>query len=156
MLFSAAVLATDLQQSIVMMGDARLLHMEWNNRKGGEGTISIAIITNSKEELLACCQVMIQKGSYQNIHSYTNPYMMLEEITEIDCDVVLVDMELKEMNALELSARLLKCKPGLKMVLLSESDQGALEALQMGARDFLRKPLTVERLQQTEIKIGLQ
>lgn len=99
---------------------------------------------------------MIEKGSYQNIHTYTNPYTMLAEITEIDCDLVLVDMELKEMRALELSERLLKCKPNLKMVLLSEDDQGALEALQMGVRDFLIKPLTVEQLKFTEKKIGLQ
>lgn len=99
---------------------------------------------------------MIEKGSYQNIHTYTNPYTMLSEITEIDCDLVLVDMELKEMRALELSERLLKCKPNLKMVLLSENDQGALEALQMGARDFLIKPLTVDQLKFTEKKIGLQ
>jgi len=99
---------------------------------------------------------MIQKESYQNIHTYTNPYTLLAEITEIDCDLVLIDMELKEMRALELSARLIKCKPHIKMMLLAENDQGALEALQTGVKDFLIKPLTMERLKLSEENIGLR
>lgn len=119
-------------------------------------TISVAMITSNKEELLACYQLMIHKGSYQSIHTYTNPYTLLSEITEIDCDLVIVDMEVQEMKALELSARLLKCRPDLHMVLLSDDANGALEALQMGARDYIIKPLTVEQLHNAEKKIGLR
>ena len=80
---------------------------------------------------------------------------MLAEIAEIECNLVLVDLEMKEMNALELSSRIMKCKSNVKLVFLAKDDRCALEALQMGVTDYLIKPLTIELLQRVEKKLGL-
>ncbi len=123
-----------------------------HDESGGVDTKSIAMISNNLVELSETYQLLMQNGRCQSIHTYTDSYAVLAEIIEIDCELIFIDMELKDMNPMELSARLIKCKPKIKIVMMAKDSKDALEAIQMGAVDYLIKPLNIEQVQKVSMR----
>jgi DNA-binding NtrC family response regulator len=72
----------------------------------------------------------------------------LTALDEFSPDVVLVDYNLPGMNGLELLAELKRRDPGAILVMLTGhgSVQVAVEAMKLGAADFLGKPIALDEL----------
>jgi two-component system, NtrC family, response regulator AlgB len=65
-------------------------------------------------------------------------------------DLAFLDLRLKEMSGLELLPKLLSLSPGLAVVMITAyaTIETAVEAIKRGARDYLAKPFTPERIRQ--------
>lgn len=60
--------------------------------------------------------------------------------------IMIIDFRLPSMNGLELIAEILKIAPATKIVFLSGDDTVKLDAIQAGARVFLKKPAGIKKM----------
>jgi DNA-binding LytR/AlgR family response regulator len=77
------------------------------------------------------------------IRAFDNPLQLLKEIDGFDFDICILDIEMPGLNGIQL-AKLLKGKPVIFTTAYSEY---AIDAFDLDAVDYLRKPLKLERLQ---------
>jgi len=78
------------------------------------------------------------------VRAFNNPTVFLQEMPKLDFDLCILDIEMPEMNGLQI-ANLLKGKP---VIFATAYKDFASEAFDLNAVDYIRKPITVERLQQ--------
>ena len=83
-----------------------------------------------------------------NSESFTNPLMALDRIRDVGCDVALLDVFMPEANGLEVLPKILKMCPDAKVIIMTgyADKETAINALKLGAFDFLEKPLQSEIL----------
>src|SRR5258708_3684496 len=82
------------------------------------------------------------------IHTASDPQEGLEAFKSIRPRIVLVDLMMPTMTGMDLLERMLSKDPGVEVILMTGhySTDSAVEAIQKGARDYLAKPLNLEKL----------
>ncbi len=72
----------------------------------------------------------------------------IERVAEADFDLVITDLRMPGKDGLELIAELSRSHPGLGLVLVTAhgSVESAVEAMRLGAADFMMKPVSPETL----------
>ncbi|MBI1382999.1 MAG: response regulator [Planctomycetaceae bacterium] len=77
-----------------------------------------------------------------------SPEQALERVRTREYDVVVTDLRMPGMDGLELIRRISEIAPGLATVLITAHGtvESAVEAMRLGASDFLLKPVTPEAL----------
>jgi DNA-binding NtrC family response regulator len=83
-----------------------------------------------------------------DIHSALNPEEGLEAFRTVRLQIVLVDLMMRVLTGMVLLERMLNKDPGVEVILMTGnySTDSAVEAIQKGARDYLPKPLNLEKL----------
>lgn len=84
------------------------------------------------------------------IKSFNNPIIFLQEISDLDFDLCILDIEMPEMNGLQI-ANILNGKP---VIFTTAYKDYAAEAFDLNAVDYVRKPIRLERLKQAVQKAG--
>ena len=84
----------------------------------------------------------------QHIYEASNGREFIENISMVDCDVVLMDIEMPEMNGIEATERALKIKPDLKVIVLSMygDEQYYYKMVDAGVKGFVLKSSGIERV----------
>ena len=79
----------------------------------------------------------------------------MEKLKEIDVDIVTLDIAMANMDGLETLEKLLGMMPDIKVVMCSAMGQKPIlkEALGKGARDFIVKPFTANKVVETLNKV---
>ncbi len=80
------------------------------------------------------------------VGAYTNPLEMLEDVTRLMPDLILMDIEMPGMNGLGLAVRLLELQEDIEIVFVTAYPQYAVEAFRVNAVDYLLKPVDPEFL----------
>ncbi len=82
------------------------------------------------------------------IHTAPDPQAGLEAFKSIRPRIVLVDLMMPIMTGMDLLERMLSKDPGVEVILMTGhySTDSAVEAIQKGARDYLEKPLNLQKL----------
>lgn len=81
------------------------------------------------------------------IYQHTDPARALRDIREREADAVFVGERAKDMDGITVM-HLLRCScPGVKVFILSESEDYCARAAQMGADGVLRYPLDAQALE---------
>lgn len=77
----------------------------------------------------------------QHIYEASDGREFLENLKMVDCDVVLMDIEMPEINGIEATREALKMKPGLKIIVLSMygDEQYYYQMIDAGAKGFMLK-----------------
>lgn len=78
------------------------------------------------------------------IKAFDNPTVFLKELPNLDFDFCILDIEMPEINGLQI-ANLLNGKP---IIFATAYKDYAAEAFDLNALDYIRKPITFERLKQ--------
>lgn len=103
----------------------------------------ILIVDDEPGNVLLLEQMLIQKG-YGNIHSTSDSTQVLGLFTEVQPDLVLLDLNMPRMDGFEIMAQLKEADPeSLVPVLVltaMKDEETKLRALRSGAKDFLGKP----------------
>ena len=103
----------------------------------------ILIVDDEPGNVLLLEQMMIQKG-YDNIHSTTDSTQSIKLFSEIQPDIILLDLNMPLMDGFEVMERLKEVDPqSLVPVLVLtalKDEETKLRALRSGAKDFLSKP----------------
>jgi len=87
-------------------------------------------------------------GSELDIHLANSPQTGLELFTNLRPRIVLVDLMSPDLTGISLLEQMLAKDPGVEVILMTPllSTDLAVEAIQKGARDYLAKPLNLEKL----------
>ena len=75
--------------------------------------------------------------------AFNDPELFLKEIPGLEFDLCILDIEMPGLNGLQV-AKSLKGKP---VIFTTAYDQYAVEAFDLDATDYVRKPIKLERLQ---------
>jgi DNA-binding NtrC family response regulator len=89
----------------------------------------------------------LQKAGFQTVGT-TDPEDALQSVKTGACRVVVADVRVPGMDGLAFLERILKCDPGMFVVLVTGyySVDAAIEAIKHGAYDFVCKPVDYPRL----------
>lgn len=82
------------------------------------------------------------------VKAFNNPDRLLQELPSLDFDLCILDIEMPGTNGLQV-ANLLKGKP---VIFTTAYKEYAVDAFDLNAVDYLRKPIKMERLQQAVLK----
>ncbi|MFP4295773.1 MAG: sigma-54-dependent transcriptional regulator, partial [Halothiobacillaceae bacterium] len=82
------------------------------------------------------------------VHSFRSPVEALEHIGARGADLVISDLKMPEMNGLDLLRNVKASRPDLPFVMITgySTLDDAIEALRLGAADFIKKPYEPEDL----------
>ena len=78
------------------------------------------------------------------VKAFNNPTLFINEVSNLDFDFCILDIEMPEMNGLQI-ANLLNGKP---VIFATAYKEYAAEAFDLNALDYIRKPITIDRLKQ--------
>ncbi|HEX3043462.1 MAG TPA: LytTR family DNA-binding domain-containing protein [Bacillota bacterium] len=94
-----------------------------------------------------------QTPEIEIIGSYTDPAAALEKIITQEPEAVFLDIEMPELNGFLLAELILKMKEKTRIVFATAFDAYAIKAFEIGAIDYVLKPLSKERLEITLRKL---
>ena len=84
----------------------------------------------------------------QHIYEASNGKEFVENLSFVDCDVVLMDIEMPEMNGVEATELALRMKPDLKIIVLSMygDEQYYYKMVDAGVKGFVLKNSGIEKV----------
>jgi DNA-binding NtrC family response regulator len=105
------------------------------------------LIVDDEENIRRVLSMALQKEGYHTITA-SGGHQALKLLDEARCDVMLSDMVMPDMNGLELLRRAREKQPELLVVMMTAygTIPAAVEAMRLGAVDFLTKPLEMDVL----------
>ena len=97
---------------------------------------------------------ILTKNGYNVAGEAENGLKAVEKFKEVNPDLVLMDITMPEMDGIQALKEIKKIDGGAKVIMCSAMGQQAmvLEAIQAGAKDFIIKPFTPERVLETIAK----
>jgi len=83
-----------------------------------------------------------------HIYEASNGKEFVENLTFVDCDIVLMDIEMPEMNGIEATKAALRMKPDLKVIALSMygDEQYYYKMVDAGVKGFVLKSSGIEKV----------
>ncbi len=110
----------------------------------------ILIIDDSREIVKHLTEYMLPVFGYQTLHAYDGQ-MGLQLIREKKPDLVLLDLHLPEMTGTDVLQQMAKESLSTPVVLMTGygSEQSAIDAFRLGAKDYIIKPFTVDEITET-------
>ncbi|RKH65275.1 sigma-54-dependent transcriptional regulator [Corallococcus llansteffanensis] len=107
---------------------------------------AVLIVDDEKNILLTLSQSLQLAGYRTELAS--SGQVALDVVSARPVDAVLMDVKMPDMDGLTVLARLTELKPELPVIMMSGHGtiDTAVKATQLGARDFLEKPLARDRL----------
>ena len=117
------------------------------SEKGSEG-LKIYIVDDHKLFREGLKLLLSTQNFVQHIYEASNGREFIENMSLVDCDVVLMDIEMPEMNGIEATERALKIKPDLKVIVLSMygDEQYYYKMVDAGVKGFVLKSSGIERV----------
>ncbi len=94
--------------------------------------------------------ILTSSGRYDVIGEAHNGRDAIEKFQELRPDLITMDIVMPEMDGIQATREILKLNPKMKIVICSALGQEPLviESIAAGARDFIVKPFTPERVLQ--------
>ncbi len=95
-------------------------------------------------------RMMLKSWNYE-VHEADDGDVAVQKVAEQSFDAVLMDVRMARMNGIEALQRILTYNPALPVILMTafSSVETAVEALRIGAYDYLLKPLDFDALKNT-------
>jgi DNA-binding NtrC family response regulator len=105
------------------------------------------LVVDDEENLCAFMKLMLTREGYE-VTTTVSAQQALEVVGSDQVDLVFTDLMMPEMNGLEFVARLRAVKPEVECVVMTAyaSVDSAIEALKLGAADYITKPFNLEEL----------
>lgn len=114
-----------------------------------------AILVDDEKLALDHLQRMLEKdvGGVEIVGTYFDPHQVLSDVEALQPDVVFLDIHMPEINGLRLGEQLKEAVPDVKIIFVTAYDQYALQAFEIYALDYIMKPVQVDRLRQTVLRL---
>ncbi|QOV11917.1 response regulator [Viridibacillus arvi] len=100
-------------------------------------------------------KTMLADSSYEVIGEAINGMEAIEKYRELLPDVVTMDVTMPVMSGLDATKVIIEEFPDAKIIVISALGQQKmiLQALSLGAKDFITKPFDQQRLMSTIVKV---
>lgn len=111
-----------------------------------ERTLRVLVVDDEEELVGALVERLNLRGF--DATGVTTGEAALDHLTETPCDVVVLDVKMPGLGGLEVIRRIKSGHPHLQVILLTGhgSAQDAERGMELGAFDYLMKPLKIEDL----------
>ncbi len=107
------------------------------------------LICDDEEGMRRYLGKMLQAWGYQ-VETFASPTLLVRSLEETDAtgDLLLLDVKMPEMDGIEVLRRVRKARPELTVVMMTGHGtiESAVEAMKIGAYDYLSKPFPQEKL----------
>ncbi len=117
-----------------------------------ESTQSRILVVDDEESIREFFEIMLKRDGY---HVFTAAHggEALQKYRQENIDLVLSDIQMPEMSGIELLAKLKEVDSDVLIVMMTAfgSTETAIEAMKLGAYDYLQKPFKID-----EIKLVIQ
>ncbi|MDO9634526.1 MAG: response regulator transcription factor [Paludibacter sp.] len=84
------------------------------------------------------------------VKAFDNPEIFLREVSNLEFDFCILDIEMPQISGLQIANLL----PGKPVIFATAYKEYAADAFDLNAVDYLRKPLTKERLEKAVAKVA--
>ncbi len=113
-------------------------------------TIPVRIVAIDDNSSFLGFLVEALKQSDVEVATFTDPEQGLASILHQQTDIVLLDLVMPGCNGLELLERIVAADPTINVFLLTGeySTDSAVNAIRLGAADYLNKPISIDELRQ--------
>ncbi len=115
-------------------------------------SIRVLIVDDSALVRKLLSEILAQAPGIEVVGTAQDPYIAREKIKALNPDVLTLDVEMPKMDGLTFLGNLMRLRPMPVVMVSSLTAEGAevtLQALELGAVDFVRKP-------QIDVSLGLQ
>lgn len=92
------------------------------------------------------------KVDVEVIGAYSYAHEALADVDSDRPDIAFIDVLMPGMNGLDLAKKLKIRQPDMKVVLMSEKEDYARHAFDIGVDDYILKPVREERVRQTLVR----
>ena len=105
------------------------------------------LICDDEEGMLRYLKKMLTKWGYQ-VESYADPLLLMKDLENLDGDLMLLDVKMPQMNGIDVLKELQVKSPQLPVIIMTGHGtiESAVEAMKIGAYDYLTKPFPQEKL----------
>jgi two-component system, NtrC family, response regulator AlgB len=112
------------------------------------------LIIDDEDSIRSTLGVMLRDLDHEVVGAANAP-AALREVEKAQFDIAFLDLRLDGVNGLDVLPELLQNNPNLDVIVFTAyaSIESAVEAMQLGAADYLPKPFTPEQVRQTLRKI---
>ncbi len=113
------------------------------------------LVVDDEENVSQLLKKVLSKEGY-NVVTFTNPLESLKFLEENLTDIIISDIKMPEMNGLDLLKKVKEIDNSIKMLLITAfaTIETAVEALRLGACDYITKPFNLEEVVQAVNKIS--
>ncbi|RAV17786.1 response regulator [Paenibacillus contaminans] len=112
------------------------------------------MLIDDEEDALDLLEILLgQIGNVQIAGRYINPFQALEALSRTAADAVFLDIEMPGLKGTEAARQIRTISPQLPIIFTTAYVQYAVEAFEIQSTDYLLKPFTMERLQNTMARI---
>lgn len=99
-------------------------------------------------------RLLLESGEFGACHTFLNPLEAYEFAKTNPIDIAFLDIDMPKIDGMTLSGKLRELDDSIQLVFATGYGEHAVQAFDMNALDYLMKPVTAERLNQTLVKIG--
>lgn len=105
------------------------------------------LFVDDESSILSSMKRIFRKTPYE-LHAATNGFEALDMLKQTPVDAALVDLKMPKMDGMELLEQMREDYPSVRVVILTGHGgvKDAVQAIQLGAVDFLQKPFEPENL----------
>jgi DNA-binding NarL/FixJ family response regulator len=88
------------------------------------------------------------RGFVREVHEASSGREFIKKLATTDCDVVLMDIEMPEMNGIDATVQAMKMRPNLKIIVLSMygDEQYYYKMIDAGAKGFMLKNSGIDKV----------
>ncbi len=108
---------------------------------------NVIFVIDDDEIIRLSCEQILHKSGYK-VESFGNGYEGIERLKEVKPPLLVVDIKMPELDGFEVIKRVRKIDPDVVIVVITgyATIETAVDAMKMGAYDFLPKPFTPSEL----------
>lgn len=105
------------------------------------------LLVDDDKVVLQSASLILRKSNYE-CSCYTDANHCLQKFSPRDCDLLITDIHMPEMDGIELLSKVKKMAPWIPVIIMTSYPDipKAVQAVKSGAFDFIEKPFEVEKL----------
>ncbi|MBP1996022.1 response regulator [Paenibacillus eucommiae] len=111
--------------------------------------IRALLIDDERLALLQLEKMLKELTSIEIVATYTEPALAVQAASDLNPDVIFLDINMPEMNGLQTAEMIQDVCPAADIVFVTGYDVYALEAFELNALDYVLKPVHRNRLMKT-------
>lgn len=115
--------------------------------------LKILIVDDEPLSVKRLKRILLENVEIDYIQTFLNPLEAYEFSKGHAIDVAFLDISMPEINGMKLSHLLLGNNPSIHIIFVTGYHEYAVQAFELGALDYLMKPVTVERVHKTLDKL---